>query len=84
MKQKKNIILFDDKEKVISLIDYLIDLDMYVIVDWHILSDSNPLTYKEEAITFFDELSKKRAESDCIFGFFVYLCGRNEINRLKL
>ena len=31
--------------------------DMYVIIDWHILSDSNPNTYKEEAKAFFAEVS---------------------------
>lgn len=37
------------------------DLGLYVIIDWHILSDGNPLTYEEEAIQFFDEMSKKYA-----------------------
>ena len=32
--------------------------DMYVIVDWHILSDGNPNTYISEAIDFFDEMSE--------------------------
>lgn len=31
--------------------------DMYVIADWHILKDNNPLMHQEEAIAFFDELS---------------------------
>lgn len=31
--------------------------DMYVIVDWHILEDGNPLEHKEEAINFFNEIS---------------------------
>lgn len=31
--------------------------DMYVIVDWHILEDKNPLKHKEEAIQFFNEIS---------------------------
>ena len=35
--------------------------DMYVIIDWHILSDGNPLTYKEEAKAFFDEMSRNYA-----------------------
>ena len=47
------------KEKVINIIDDLIELDMYVIVDWHILSDNNPLTYKTESKLFFEEISKK-------------------------
>lgn len=47
------------KNQVIKLIDYSIKLDMYVIVDWHILNDNNPQTYKKEAIEFFNEISKK-------------------------
>lgn len=31
--------------------------DMYVIVDWHILDDYNPLMHKDEAISFFEEIS---------------------------
>ena len=35
--------------------------DMYAIIDWHILSDGNPLKYKEEAKAFFDEMSRNYA-----------------------
>ncbi|MEY8427371.1 cellulase family glycosylhydrolase [Lachnospiraceae bacterium 46-15] len=35
------------------------DLGMYVIIDWHILSDGNPNTYKKESVTFFKEMAKK-------------------------
>ncbi len=34
-------------------------LGMYVIIDWHILSDGNPQTNKGEAKIFFDEMSSK-------------------------
>ncbi len=37
------------------------DLGLYVIIDWHILSDGNPQTHQDEAIPFFDEMSKKYA-----------------------
>ena len=37
--------------------------DMYVIIDWHILHDNNPLIHKDLAIQFFDEMSKKYADS---------------------
>ena len=47
------------KEKVMKIIDNCIDLDMYVIVDWHILSDNNPITYTKESKEFFSEISKK-------------------------
>lgn len=35
--------------------------DMYVIIDWHILSDSDPNMHKEEAKEFFAELSAEYA-----------------------
>lgn len=47
------------KDNVIKLVDEVISLDMYVIIDWHILSDGNPTTYEKESIEFFDEISKK-------------------------
>ena len=33
---------------------------MYVIVDWHILSDGNPNSHKKEAKAFFREMSRKK------------------------
>lgn len=33
------------------------NLGMYVIIDWHILSDQDPNTHKEEAKAFFSEIS---------------------------
>lgn len=49
----------DLKNKLIEIVDNVIKLDMYVIIDWHILSDGNPNTHKNEAKEFFDEISKK-------------------------
>lgn len=49
----------DKLKEIEKIIDYCIDLDIYVIVDWHILRDNNPNIYKKEAIEFFDILSKK-------------------------
>ena len=40
-----------------SGIEAAIQLDMYVIVDWHILSDSNPNLYKETALSFFERIA---------------------------
>ncbi len=52
-----------DKEYLKNLIrsgvEYATNQDMYVIVDWHILSDSNPNQHKAEAIDFFAEMSKE-------------------------
>lgn len=39
-------------------ISYAKEAGLYVIVDWHILSDNNPLTHQKEAEGFFGELSK--------------------------
>lgn len=38
-------------------IDIAIKLDMYVIVDWHILADQSPQVRKEDAKRFFEEIS---------------------------
>lgn len=45
------------KDKVKEIVEYAKDLDMYVIIDWHILSDNNPNNHKDEAIKFFDEMA---------------------------
>lgn len=45
------------KELIRNGVQYATDNDMYVIIDWHILSDSNPNTYKEDAKAFFAEMS---------------------------
>lgn len=38
--------------------------DMYVIVDWHILSDGNPKSHKKAAASFFKSMSKALAGYD--------------------
>lgn len=54
-----------DREGLKQLIDngvsYASQLGMYVIIDWHILSDGNPNQHKDEALEFFDEMSSKYA-----------------------
>lgn len=45
------------KELIRNGVQYATENDMYVIIDWHILSDSNPNTYKEDAQAFFAEMS---------------------------
>lgn len=55
----------DQKENLKKLIDIgvqaAVENEMYVIIDWHILSDSNPNTNKDEAKKFFAEMAKKYA-----------------------
>lgn len=40
-------------------VKYATDLGMYVIIDWHILSDNNPNKNKKQAVSFFKEMAKK-------------------------
>ena len=47
----------DLKDKVEKIVEDCIDLDIYVIIDWHILNDNNPETYEKEALDFFKEMS---------------------------
>ncbi|MBQ8823155.1 MAG: cellulase family glycosylhydrolase [Lachnospiraceae bacterium] len=55
-----------DKEATKQLIRdgvaYAEEAGMYVIVDWHILSDFNPHTNKAEAMKFFEEMSEEFAD----------------------
>lgn len=46
------------KELIDKGVNYACDLGMYVIIDWHILSDGNPMTHADEAEAFFREMSK--------------------------
>lgn len=48
----------DLKDLIDDGVSFATDNDMYVIIDWHILSDGNPNKNKEESIEFFDEMSK--------------------------
>lgn len=52
------------KELVKSGVEYATAADMYVIIDWHILSDGNPNIYKEEAKAFFAEMAESYADYD--------------------
>lgn len=48
----------DELKKIVNNgIQNCIDLGLYVIVDWHILSDGNPNAHRDEAIIFFRELA---------------------------
>lgn len=47
------------KKLIENGVSYACDLDLYVIIDWHILSDGNPNTYKKQSLAFFKEMAKK-------------------------
>lgn len=57
-----------NRQRLKNLIDdgvrYATENGMYVIIDWHILSDGNPNTYLGESKAFFAEMSQKYAEHD--------------------
>lgn len=52
------------KELVKNGVRYATQADQYAIVDWHILSDGNPLTHVDEAKAFFKEMSATFADQD--------------------
>lgn len=61
--------LSDEKgnmELVSSAIEIAKSLDMYIIIDWHILSDGDPNTNIDKAIQFFDQISSQYADNPAI------------------
>ncbi len=53
-------------EKVKEGVNYATELGLYVIIDWHILSDGNPNTYKSQATAFFKEMASLYKDNDNI------------------
>lgn len=49
------------KKRIDTGVSACTDLGLYCIIDWHILSDGNPLTHQKEAVAFFTEMAKKYA-----------------------
>ena len=47
------------KNTIYEGINHATNLGMYVIIDWHTLTDNNPLQHKEEAKEFFNQLSSQ-------------------------
>lgn len=52
------------KKLVKDGVNFATENDMYVIIDWHILADSDPNRHKEEAKEFFSEMSKLYANNN--------------------
>ncbi len=40
-------------------VKYAAKAGLYVIIDWHILSDANPKTYEKQAVSFFKRMASK-------------------------
>lgn len=57
-----------DKDEILALVDKGVsaatELGMYVIVDWHVLSDRDPNNHIDDAKEFFDKVSKKYAAQE--------------------
>lgn len=47
------------EQLVQDCVDACIELDMYVIIDWHLLGDQSPQVRKADALRFFEYMSKK-------------------------
>lgn len=43
-------------------VDICVKLDMYVIIDWHVLNPGDPSKYTNEAKSFFEKVSKRYAK----------------------
>ena len=54
------------KQKVIAAADAAIAQDLYVILDWHILSDGDPSAHTQEAVSFFTEMAKRYKDSPAV------------------
>lgn len=53
----------NNKANMYAAIDSALSLDMYAIADWHVRKDGNPLYQLDNAMEFFDELSKHYADN---------------------
>ena len=45
------------REDIAKGVEYARSQDMYVLIDWHILSDGDPNTYLEDALAFFEDVA---------------------------
>lgn len=52
------------RKEIYEAVDAAQKLGMYVIIDWHILSDGNPQTYQSQAKSFFQTMAKRYREKD--------------------
>lgn len=71
----------ENKKKLLEVIDRGVkaatEVGIYVIIDWHILADSNPLINIEESKKFFEYVSKKYSS----YGNVIYeICNEPNVN----
>lgn len=60
-----NVGYTQDLHKIVDNgVKYATNSGLYVIIDWHILSDGNPNTNKESAIKFFKEMAEKYKDNN--------------------
>lgn len=52
------------RKDIYQAVDAAEKLGMYVIIDWHILSDGNPKTWQVQAKAYFKTMAKRYADSD--------------------
>lgn len=57
----------DLKKLINNGVKYATELGMYVIIDWHILSDGNPKKNQKQAVAFFKEMAKKYKNQKNVF-----------------
>lgn len=54
------------KDKVTKGVEAAVKSDMYVIIDWHILSDGDPMNHVAEAESFFSEMAERYKDQPAI------------------
>lgn len=54
------------KAQLVAAVDAAIQADLYVIIDWHILSDGNPAAHTDQAVAFFTEMAQRYGDNPAV------------------